>query len=162
MIRILCLHLAENQASYRYRVEQFLPYWKEYGIDMQPPASPVKAILKNSRLRSVAESTITSGCNANHCPPFSPRSLHENPAHLRLRRRTLCCRKLSQWQAKTDPAGIKTDHPSPKHCPEILVTGLCRKRCPGGVCSQVQSRTHLRRPDRLPKTSGATVTKDDR
>ncbi|UWX57856.1 glycosyltransferase family 4 protein [Chlorobaculum sp. MV4-Y] len=36
MIRILCLHLAENQASYRYRVEQFLPYWKEYGIDMQP------------------------------------------------------------------------------------------------------------------------------
>jgi len=36
MIRILCLHIAENQASYRYRVEQFLPYWKEYGIDMQP------------------------------------------------------------------------------------------------------------------------------
>lgn len=36
MIRILCLHLAENQASYRYRIEQFLPYWKEYGIDMQP------------------------------------------------------------------------------------------------------------------------------
>ena len=35
MIRILCLHLAENRASYRYRVEQFLPYWKEYGIDMQ-------------------------------------------------------------------------------------------------------------------------------
>ena len=36
MIRILCLHIAENQASYRYRVEQFLPYWKKYGIDMQP------------------------------------------------------------------------------------------------------------------------------
>jgi len=36
MIRILCLHIAENQASYRYRVEQFLPYWKNYGIDMQP------------------------------------------------------------------------------------------------------------------------------
>ncbi len=36
MIRILCLHVAENQASYRYRVEQFLPYWKDYGIDVQP------------------------------------------------------------------------------------------------------------------------------
>jgi glycosyltransferase involved in cell wall biosynthesis len=36
MIRILCLHIAENQASYRYRIAQFLPYWKEYGIDMQP------------------------------------------------------------------------------------------------------------------------------
>lgn len=36
MIRILCLHIAENQASYRYRVAQFLPYWREYGIDMQP------------------------------------------------------------------------------------------------------------------------------
>ena len=36
MIRILCLHVAENQASYRYRVEQFLPYWKAYGIDMHP------------------------------------------------------------------------------------------------------------------------------
>jgi glycosyltransferase involved in cell wall biosynthesis len=36
MIRILCLHIAENQASYRYRVEQFLPFWKEYDIDMHP------------------------------------------------------------------------------------------------------------------------------
>lgn len=36
MIRILCLHIAENQASYRYRVAQFLPYWKEYDIDMHP------------------------------------------------------------------------------------------------------------------------------
>lgn len=36
MIRILCLHVAENQASYRYRVEQFLPYWKDYDIEMQP------------------------------------------------------------------------------------------------------------------------------
>lgn len=36
MIRILCLHIAEKQASYRYRVEQFLPYWKEYGIDLHP------------------------------------------------------------------------------------------------------------------------------
>lgn len=34
MIRILCLHIAENQASYRYRVAQFLPHWTEYGIDM--------------------------------------------------------------------------------------------------------------------------------
>ncbi|NTW68375.1 MAG: glycosyltransferase family 4 protein [Chlorobiaceae bacterium] len=36
MIRILCLHIAGNQASYRYRVEQFLPYWKEYGIEVHP------------------------------------------------------------------------------------------------------------------------------
>lgn len=36
MIRILCIHLAESQASYRYRIAQFLPYWKEYDIDMQP------------------------------------------------------------------------------------------------------------------------------
>jgi len=36
MIKILCLHIAENQASYRYRVAQFLPYWKEYGIEMHP------------------------------------------------------------------------------------------------------------------------------
>jgi glycosyltransferase involved in cell wall biosynthesis len=36
MIRILCLHIAENQASYQYRVAQFLPYWKEYGIDVEP------------------------------------------------------------------------------------------------------------------------------
>jgi len=36
MISILCLHVAENQASYRYRVEQFLPFWKEYDIDMRP------------------------------------------------------------------------------------------------------------------------------
>ena len=36
MIRILCLHIAEKQASYRYRVAQFLPFWKEYGIDMHP------------------------------------------------------------------------------------------------------------------------------
>lgn len=36
MIRILCLHIASNQASYRYRIGQFLPYWKDYGIDMHP------------------------------------------------------------------------------------------------------------------------------
>jgi glycosyltransferase involved in cell wall biosynthesis len=34
MIKILCLHIAGNQASYRYRVAQFLPYWKDYDIDM--------------------------------------------------------------------------------------------------------------------------------
>jgi glycosyltransferase involved in cell wall biosynthesis len=36
MIKILCLHIAEDQASYRYRVEQFLPFWKEYEIEMDP------------------------------------------------------------------------------------------------------------------------------
>lgn len=36
MISILCLHIASNQASYRYRIGQFLPYWKDYGIDMHP------------------------------------------------------------------------------------------------------------------------------
>ena len=36
MIRILCLHLAENQASYRYRVAQFLPYSKQHGVEMYP------------------------------------------------------------------------------------------------------------------------------
>lgn len=35
-IKILCLHIAENQASYRYRVQQFLPHWPEYGIEMHP------------------------------------------------------------------------------------------------------------------------------
>jgi glycosyltransferase involved in cell wall biosynthesis len=34
MIRVLCLHLPEQQASYRYRVEQFQPYWEQYGIEM--------------------------------------------------------------------------------------------------------------------------------
>ncbi|ACF42713.1 glycosyl transferase [Pelodictyon phaeoclathratiforme BU-1] len=33
-LKILCLHVAEDQASYRYRVEQFLPFWEEYGIEM--------------------------------------------------------------------------------------------------------------------------------
>lgn len=32
-IHILFLTVAHNQASYRYRVEQFLPYWREYGIE---------------------------------------------------------------------------------------------------------------------------------
>lgn len=35
-IKILCLHIAENQASYRYRVQQFLPHWQQYGIEMHP------------------------------------------------------------------------------------------------------------------------------
>uniref|UniRef100_Q3AQJ2 Glycosyl transferase n=1 Tax=Chlorobium chlorochromatii (strain CaD3) TaxID=340177 RepID=Q3AQJ2_CHLCH len=36
MLKILCLHIAHKQASYRYRVEQFLPYWKQYGIEFEP------------------------------------------------------------------------------------------------------------------------------
>ena len=35
-IKILCLHVAHDQACYRYRVEQFLPFWEEYGIEMHP------------------------------------------------------------------------------------------------------------------------------
>lgn len=35
-LRILCLHNAENQASYRYRVKLFLPAWHQYGIEMHP------------------------------------------------------------------------------------------------------------------------------
>jgi len=46
MIRILCLHIAENQASYRYRVAQFLSYWQEYGIDMQPLRITSKSYLQ--------------------------------------------------------------------------------------------------------------------
>jgi hypothetical protein len=34
VIKIHCLHSAENQASFRYRVEQFLPFRKEYGTDI--------------------------------------------------------------------------------------------------------------------------------
>lgn len=34
MIRVLCLHIAEEQASYCYRVLQFLPYWHLYGIEV--------------------------------------------------------------------------------------------------------------------------------
>jgi glycosyltransferase involved in cell wall biosynthesis len=34
MIKILCFHNARERASYRYRVEQFLPYWKNYHIDL--------------------------------------------------------------------------------------------------------------------------------
>ena len=36
--KILCLHIAKNQASYRYRVKQFLGYWNEYDIDLHPVA----------------------------------------------------------------------------------------------------------------------------
>ena len=35
MIKILCFHNATQRASYRYRVEQFLPYWSDYAIEMQ-------------------------------------------------------------------------------------------------------------------------------
>ena len=34
MLRILCLHSSSDLASYRYRIEQFLPFWREYGIEM--------------------------------------------------------------------------------------------------------------------------------
>lgn len=34
MIKVLCFHNATYRASYRYRIGQFLPYWKEYDIDM--------------------------------------------------------------------------------------------------------------------------------
>ena len=34
MIKILCLHSSASLASYRYRVEQFMPFWKEYGIQV--------------------------------------------------------------------------------------------------------------------------------
>ncbi len=34
MIKILCLHSSTSLASYRYRVEQFMPFWKEYGIQV--------------------------------------------------------------------------------------------------------------------------------
>jgi hypothetical protein len=50
MIKILCLHIAENQASYRYRVEQFLPYWKEYGIEMTPVSIVGKSYPQKLRL----------------------------------------------------------------------------------------------------------------
>jgi len=35
MIKILCFHNATNRASFRYRVEQFLPYWSDKNIEMQ-------------------------------------------------------------------------------------------------------------------------------
>lgn len=34
MIKVLCLHLAPHRPSYRYRIGQFLPHWKEYGIQI--------------------------------------------------------------------------------------------------------------------------------
>lgn len=34
MISVLCLHIAPDQASCRYRVEAFLPFWREHGIQM--------------------------------------------------------------------------------------------------------------------------------
>ncbi len=35
MLKILCFHNATHRASYRYRVEQFLPYWRDHNIEMQ-------------------------------------------------------------------------------------------------------------------------------
>ena len=34
MLRIICLHSSSDLASYRYRIEQFMPFWREYGIEM--------------------------------------------------------------------------------------------------------------------------------
>jgi len=50
MITVLCLHIATNQASYRYRVGAFLPYWKEYGIEMHPVSIVGKNYIEKVRL----------------------------------------------------------------------------------------------------------------
>ncbi len=49
-IKILCLHVAHDQASYRYRVEQFLPYWAQYGIEMHPVCITGKSYSAKLRL----------------------------------------------------------------------------------------------------------------
>jgi len=49
-IKILCLHVAEDQASYRYRVGQFLPYWAEYGIEVHPVCITGKSYFAKLRL----------------------------------------------------------------------------------------------------------------
>jgi glycosyltransferase involved in cell wall biosynthesis len=49
-IKILCLHVAQDQASYRYRVEQFLPFWDEYGIEMHPVSITGKSYPEKLRL----------------------------------------------------------------------------------------------------------------
>ncbi len=49
-IKILCLHVARDQASYRYRVEQFLPFWDEYGIEMHPVSITGKSYPAKLRL----------------------------------------------------------------------------------------------------------------
>jgi len=49
-ITILCLHIATNQASYRYRVEAFLPYWQEYGVEMHPVSIVGKNYIEKVRL----------------------------------------------------------------------------------------------------------------
>jgi len=50
VLKILCLHIAENQASYRYRVEQFLPYWQEYDIEMHPISIVGKSYFQKIKL----------------------------------------------------------------------------------------------------------------
>jgi glycosyltransferase involved in cell wall biosynthesis len=50
LIKILCLHIAEDQASYRYRVEQFLPYWNEYGIEVDPTSITGKNYFEKLKL----------------------------------------------------------------------------------------------------------------
>lgn len=49
-MRILCLHIAKNQASYRYRVEQFFPYWQNHNIEVYPVMIVGKNYLKKIRL----------------------------------------------------------------------------------------------------------------
>ncbi|WP_223266974.1 hypothetical protein [Chlorobium phaeovibrioides] len=74
MIKILCLHIAENQASYRYRVAQFLPYWKEYGIEMHPVSITGKNYIDKLSLRWEVEPTIMSGSSENHSRHSSQQS----------------------------------------------------------------------------------------
>lgn len=50
VIRILCLHIAENQASYRYRVEQFLPGWEAFGIELVPLCITGKSYLEKLKI----------------------------------------------------------------------------------------------------------------
>ncbi len=49
-ITVLCLHIATKQASYRYRVGAFLPYWKEYGIEMHAVSIVGKNYIEKVRL----------------------------------------------------------------------------------------------------------------
>lgn len=50
MITVLCLHIATNQASFRYRVGAFLPYWKEYGVEMHAVSIVGKNYIEKVRL----------------------------------------------------------------------------------------------------------------
>jgi glycosyltransferase involved in cell wall biosynthesis len=48
MIRVLCLHLSPHRPSYRYRIEQFLPHWKQYGIHIDSICVSGKDALSNT------------------------------------------------------------------------------------------------------------------